>query len=184
MQHPTTASIVPSDAPRATPTFNRPFPAAYAPMLEAGIRTRKATPGDLDALLFLEHHRFQRAQYRYYLGNPQAIVLLALEQDEPVASLLATAGRRSRAHIGRIVSIGVVNRRRRLGLGTSLLKEGLDALRQCGCTRVYLEVAESAGPARSLFAAAGFQPTRRLPDYYGPGIDGIRMMNDFEKSEV
>jgi ribosomal-protein-alanine N-acetyltransferase len=123
-------------------------------------------------------HRFARGHYRYYLRNAQALLLLGMRDGAPVASVLAISGRASRSEVGRILSIAVAPGHRRLGIGLNLLREALQTLRERGCKRVYLDVAERAVAARALFDSVGFEPARRLPAYYGDGIDGIRMRRD------
>ncbi len=151
-----------------------------------GVRILASTEKDIDALVDIEtacftsgpyrEHRFDREQYRYYVRNPQAIVLLAFQDRSPVASLVALAGRGTRSQAGRILSIAVVRGERRRGIGRSVLSRGVSLLQMPGCIRIYLEVASRAHAATFLFREYGFKPTRHLPDYYGSSIHGTRMV--------
>lgn len=163
-------------------------------MNKNGFRIRRAGPGDLEALLAIESqcfssgpyrkHQFDRSQYRYYLRSSHAINLLVLLNGVPMASLVAIAGRSARSASGRILSIAVVRRERGKGYGRRLLMKSIQLLSKRGCLRVYLEVAERAGPAAAFFQSAGFKKIRRLPDYYGPSQHGMRMALNLKSSQA
>lgn len=154
-------------------------------MPDGRLTIRKASVKDTDALLAVEaacfargpyrNHLFERAQYDYYVRNPGAIVLLATSAGESVGSLTATVGGGARSGTGRILSLGVVPQLRRQGIGRKILERGLKLLRERGCERIFLEVAAKEEPAVRLFESIGFKPKRHLSDYYGDGIDAIRM---------
>ena len=157
-------------------------------------RIRRAGPDDLETLQAIESqcfssgpyrkHQFDRSQYRYYLRSSHAINLLMLLNGEPMASLVAIAGRRARSSSGRILSIAVARPERRKGYGRRLLMKSIQLLSQRGCLRVYLEVAECEGPFAAFFQSAGFKKIRRLPDYYGPSEHGMRMVLHLNSSQT
>ncbi len=155
-------------------------------MTDEPVKLRRAETTDLDALLALENscfrtgpyrtHRFGATQFLSYLNNPRAVIFLARDASGLLGSVIATAGTRSRAHIGRILNLAVVSARRQQGVGRQLLEKATQWLRQKGCDRIFLEVALRANAAHDFFAGAGFLPVRRLPEYYGPNNHGLRMM--------
>ena len=51
--------------------------------------------------------------------------------------------------------------------------------RKQGCRRVWLEVADRYRSGITLFESLGYRRYRRLPDHYGPGVDGLRMRLEF-----
>jgi len=120
-------------------------------------------------------HRFDESQFSYYLGNDRAIVLVATRSRHLVGYVLGIAQRGSRRHIARVYSIAVSRDCRRQRIGTRLIREFVTSARQMGCLAVTLEVADRNRPALALFEGAGFRRRSRLPDYYGPGADGVRM---------
>ena len=68
-----------------------------------------------------------------------------------------------------------------LGYGSASLPRVPDAVaaaRAAGARRVLLEVEESNGPARALYAATGFAAVARRADYYGPGRHAVVMGRD------
>jgi len=77
---------------------------------------------------------------------------------------------------GHIVSLAVLPRYRRRGIGSALLREALARLRdRYGCSEAYLEVRVSNEPAINLYKKHGFQVIRVLHMYYLDGEDGYLM---------
>ena len=153
------------------------------------IEFRRATIEDIDALLALESrcfrsvpykgHRFNASQFRYYLLSTRAFIFIANNRrGMPIANLIAVSGGGARSHLGRILSLAVIARERRKGVGRGLLAQGIETLRARGCIRIHLEVAERATQAQTLFRSMGFKRTRSLPNYYGPSLHGVRLVLD------
>ena len=67
---------------------------------------------------------------------------------------------------GEILNLAVVPARHRGGIGRALVEGALAALAARGVTRVFLEVRESNGAARALYATLGFQEVGRRTRYY------------------
>ena len=120
-------------------------------------------------------HRFHAANFRYYLRNTRTICLVARNQDDIVGYALGIGGRGSRRHIARLHSIAVDPAWRRRGIGVVLLESFVNAARVLKCRVVLAEVASRNRAAMSLFVREGFEPLRRLPDFYGVGIEGVRV---------
>lgn len=75
--------------------------------------------------------------------------------------LLAT--RHSRAGFAaRVATMGVLPEHRHAGIGRTLLRQLIATAREHGARSVTLEVFTTNEPARRLYAAHGFRPTRRL----------------------
>lgn len=60
---------------------------------------------------------------------------------------------------------------RRNGLGSLLLTESLNKLREFGHSLVSCQIAVDNVPSLELHRRFGFEPVRRLKNYYGPGKD-------------
>ena len=67
---------------------------------------------------------------------------------------------------GELLTLAVAPGRRRSGYGASLLAEGEARLLGAGARRAVLEVSEANGPARALYAGAGWVQDGRRPGYY------------------
>lgn len=76
---------------------------------------------------------------------------------------------------GRLYAIAVHPDAAGQGLGRTLAERVLDALQDAGVDRVALEVRADNATAQRLYRSLGFVTVRVLPDYYGPGLDGLRM---------
>ena len=80
---------------------------------------------------------------------------------------------------GEILNLAVAPGRQRHGLGRALVLDILDRLGSRGVRYVYLEVRESNGPARALYAAHGFKEVGRRERYYRrPVEDAIVLRHD------
>ena len=63
----------------------------------------------------------------------------------------------------------------RRGLGRRVFDELLGRMARAGARDVRLEVDTRNANALRFYERMGFKATRKLPDYYGWGLDGIRM---------
>lgn len=129
---------------------------------------------------FYSPHRYDAEGFQYYLANPNTISFVTRIDGALTGYILGTVGSGSRSHIARINSIAVDKPHRRQGVGRRLTIAFTSAARRRGCRFVHTEVAASRNPGRSLFTELGFKLYRRLPDYYGEGIDGLRLRLSLE----
>ncbi len=89
-------------------------------------------------------------------------VLLVDDADAPGGFALG----RLAADEGEILALAVRPALRRAGLGGRLLGALEAALAAAGAVRLFLEVAECAGPARALYRRAGWAEAGRRPRYH------------------
>lgn len=143
----------------------------------------KATPATLRELVALESRcfrhpgeRFHRRQIHRLLGNPRAVVRFAraggVLAGWAVGLLRRTGPRRC---AGRLYALAVHPDFRGRGLGARLAQCILAQLRRRGARALSLEVRLPNPAAQGLYRRLGFRPAGRLPDYYGPGLHGLRM---------
>jgi ribosomal-protein-alanine N-acetyltransferase len=131
----------------------------------------------LDQTCFESGISFTRGQIRDFVRRPGAISLVAergTEAREMVAFAIGQVSG-SRAHV---ITIDVAASARRSGLGRTLLEELLARFAAAGARTVRLEVDLRNAPARRFYESMGFEETRKLPDYYGYGLDGMRMVKE------
>lgn len=128
-------------------------------VIDAGIR-------DIDALAALHAVCFDEAWGRdvfaRLLGSAGVFGLLARRAGRPTGFVIC----RMAADECELLSIGVVPADRRNGVGRELLGVALARASLARAASLYLEVAEDNPAARALYAAAGFEPVSRRPDYY------------------
>lgn len=190
-----------ADASEPMPVANPPH-ATSGQMREppANLRLRPAHPQDLPLLVRLEHACFQHSgerftdrQIRELIRNPRALVTIAELHNGSQPELAGWAVGLIRRHrhirtgtlerLGRLYALAVDPSRRGLGLGRLLAEETLRSLSSQGVQRVFLEVRAANASAIALYRRLGFLPLRELPDYYGPGVDGLRMVLRIEPQE-
>ncbi|MFB6091590.1 MAG: ribosomal protein S18-alanine N-acetyltransferase [Haloquadratum sp.] len=80
--------------------------------------------------------------------------------------------------IGHVKDLAVRPDARGEGIGRQLLREAIVTLSVAGAAVVKLEVRESNETARSLYRDEGFEPTRRMSNYYDDGEDALLLVMD------
>ena len=142
-----------------------------------------ATPEDLKQLarieaLCFQHpgERFNPRQIRSLLKNPRASVVFARE-DGAIAGWAVGLLRRHgpRRCSGRLYALSVHPSFRGRGLGLRLAQNVLRQLQRRGAHSISLEVRHPNPAAQRLYLRLGFNHAGHLPDYYGPGLHGLRM---------
>lgn len=103
------------------------------------------------------------------LAMPGAFAVLAVENDDPAGLVLA----RVAADEAEIVTLGVVPRFSRRGIGRRLVSAAVDRAASLGAARLFLEVGTGNLAARGLYDALGFREVGRRPGYYADGEDAV-----------
>jgi ribosomal-protein-alanine N-acetyltransferase len=131
----------------------------------------------LDQSCFESGISFTRGQIRDFVRRPGAISIVAERgtDEREMAAFAIGQVTGSRAHV---ITIDVAASARRSGLGRKLLEELLTRFAAAGARSVRLEVDVRNAPARRFYETMGFEETRKLPDYYGYGLDGMRMVKE------
>jgi [ribosomal protein S18]-alanine N-acetyltransferase len=134
------------------------------------ISIKPAHQNDLEAIMLLERSGFRAAEQwseRIWrgelLGEGRTILIARAQYPVGVISIM-TVGELADLH--RLV---VDSRSRRRGIGTDLVRAGLEVVRQLGVREVILDVAFDNEPAIALYQQLGFEQLRARQDYYGPG---------------
>jgi [ribosomal protein S18]-alanine N-acetyltransferase len=125
---------------------------------------------DLDAIMLLERSSFpaaeqwsERSWRGELLGEARTILIARVQHPVGVISI-QTVGELADLH--RLV---VDSRSRRRGIGTDLVRAGLQVVRRLKVREVILDVAYDNEPAIALYQHLGFEQLRVRQDYYGPG---------------
>lgn len=145
---------------------------------------RRANAGDLASIAALEQRCFGPAdgvftprQLRALLANPNAYWLLGANGRVMACWLSA---RNAHARWARLYSLAVDPVLRGQGWGGRLLAAGEDWMRQQGLRVCRAEVKADNQAARRLYAGQGYREAGVLPDYYGAGLDGVRLIKQLE----
>ena len=142
---------------------------------------RAARKSDLDAALELEKatfscHAISKRQMNYLRQRDSATFLVAELAGQVVGDGIALVRQRGGRRTGRIYTLVVDQAARGRKIGGKLLDALLDDLRTRGVERIYLEVQQNNTAAIALYQRADFRRIGALPDYYGPGEDGLHMV--------
>jgi ribosomal-protein-alanine N-acetyltransferase len=108
---------------------------------------------------------------RWFLSQPGRICLVAERRGEPVGFLVAVC----EGTVGHIVTIDVLERYRRRGLGTRLLGEAERRMVAAGVRTVELETATSNHAAIAFWTKHGYRTRGVLRGYYSDGQDAYWM---------
>lgn len=156
------------------------------------ITLRQISTADVEPLVVLERlsfkfyyepHRFDANDFRHYLANNDTISQLASNGARPIGYILGKVVRRGESRSARIDSVAVDPSARRRGIGIRLMQFFGQEARALGCRRIWLEAASQNFNGIALFKSLGYQRYRKLPDHYGPGVDGIRMRLEFREQQ-
>jgi len=137
-----------------------------------------ATGSDLDAILALERlgfgkgHRWSRESWAAELTGANRLVL---SRHDGHGDLIGVATFSVGGDVVDLLRVVVHPDRRRQGIGSSLVRTGLDWARAIGAERMLLEVRPDNKAAVKTYAKLGFAKLARRRDYYGTGVDALVM---------
>ena len=97
-------------------------------------------------------------------------IMCRIETGFPDFGLLGIAKR------GHVISIAVLPRHQRQGVGTALMEQAMQGMRMYKAKECYLEVRVSNKPAISLYNKLGLETERIMHGYYADG-EGAYIMN-------
>jgi [ribosomal protein S18]-alanine N-acetyltransferase len=132
---------------------------------------------EIDSACFVEGIAYNADEMRYFLSMPSAITLVGVADDAIQGFIVADHFRQRRAShfMGRIITIDVAPQAQRSGLGTLLLTQAEEELKQASCGYVSLEVAVDNASALRFYKKHGYSVLKVLPQYYLESIDGLLM---------
>jgi ribosomal-protein-alanine N-acetyltransferase len=141
------------------------------------VRIRRATMGDLDALVALENSSFaidrmSARQLRRHLESLSAEILVAMREYRLAGAAMLFFRRGGR--VARLYSIAVAASERGNGIGEALLAAAERAARKRGCRRLRLEVRSDNAGARRLYERHGYRHFGSHAAYYEDGHDAWR----------
>jgi ribosomal protein S18 acetylase RimI-like enzyme len=155
------------------------------------VKVRKFALSDLSYIVRIERASFGAEAYGLttflaHIFRDRKGLFVAEDSDGRIVGyVLARVGLRwLGARRGGITSIAVDPAHRRRGFGRALMATAVEYLRRSGVGEVDLEVNVANRAAHSLYQAFGFVQSRLLPHYYGPSVDGVRMVLDVRRARA
>lgn len=145
---------------------------------------RRVREQDLDTLVALENecfntyyreHRFTREDFGDYLSREKTILLAGISQLSIIGYAAGHVSTARSQTLARLDSLAVLPPERNKGFGSKLMHRFIEEAKHRACEKILLEVAAANQSGISFFSNIGFHRIRRLPSYYGKGLDGILM---------
>ncbi len=157
------AATKPGDAERTARPFSiRPAKSEDFPALLA-----------IDAACFAAEIRYSQPEMSRYMKARGAFTLVAEAADTSIAGfILGVAHPRG----GHVITIDVLPRFRRAGLGRQLLQAAETRMAAAGARHVQLEAAVDNAGALAFYRDQGYRAVAVLPGYYPGGLDGWRLV--------
>lgn len=153
------------------------------------IRVRSAQAADVPRLMQIATHsvtaaRWNEKEYsKIFSSDAAGLTALVIEEDGIAAGFLV--GRQVAHDEWEIENVAIAGDARRRGLGSHLLGEFLDLVRNHGGARVYLEVRESNRAARALYEKWAFTEAGRRKSYYqNPPEDALILELSFPQKNL
>ena len=144
------------------------------------ITVRQAAVGDLQVLWKIEKEcfgveAFTREQIAYLLKSPEGVSLVAQIDHEIAGFILSLIYKFNEIKVGHIFTIDVLVVHRRKGVASRLLGEFERSLIKKDVRTCFLEVRADNVVARRLYRKHGYTEVGHLKDYYGDGVNGLRL---------
>ncbi|MCD4689910.1 ribosomal protein S18-alanine N-acetyltransferase [bacterium] len=144
------------------------------------VRVRAMTRADLDGVCTIEEENFPapwpRSSFESDIAKGVRSLCLVAESGSVIVGYLISWPVADELHIGNLaVAAGCWDR----GVGTALLREGLEEASAAGAVLATLEVRASNARAIALYERHGFRPVAIRKGYYNDsGEDAVVMMAD------
>jgi ribosomal-protein-alanine N-acetyltransferase len=150
----------------------------------------------IDQQCFAPGISYSRVELAEYLRRPRAFAVVAESSPggQPVAPgtgladqspagapalmvgfIVAEAGSRSGGHI---ITIDVLPKARKTGVGSRLLRVAEDRLRAAHCHFVILETAVDNRAALAFYKTHEYNVVKTIPRYYSDGVDALVLKKD------
>lgn len=137
---------------------------------------REFQPEDFDVLWRMDQECFppgiaySKRELRDYVHHRRSVTLVAADADAGKVAGFIVA---HHAPTGHVITIDVVARARRSGVGSLLLQAAEDRLRAAGSSAVGLETAVDNLAALAFYKRHGYTVIRTWPRYYSNGVDAL-----------
>jgi [ribosomal protein S18]-alanine N-acetyltransferase len=157
------------------------------------MKVRPAAAEDFETLWQIDQNCFPpgiaygREELQWYMKLPRAFALVGESKGKVVGFVLvsiaqvkakkrgAGAAESTIESVGHVITIDVLAKWRRDGVGSKLLAQAEDQLRQEGCRTVLLETGVDNDSAIRFYKKHGYSVMRTLPRYYLDSLDAFLM---------
>ncbi|MBZ5628331.1 MAG: GNAT family N-acetyltransferase [Acidobacteriia bacterium] len=138
---------------------------------------------EIDQQCFTRGIAYSQRELAYYIAMAGAFAIVAERADSGANESGAgkrlivgfLVGQKLPRGLGHIVTIDVVAEARRAGVGSLLMEECEQRLRNAGCSAIYLETAVDNDPALRFYKGRGYSVLKTIPRYYLGKLDALLM---------
>lgn len=129
-------------------------------------------PADLKALRKVDQACFppgiaySTSMLQRFVSHSKSRTWVAEESNQIAGFLIASEEPQK---VGHIITIDVLESRRRSGVGTKLMDAAEKWAEQKNLRMIYLETADDNRPAQNFYAARGYHKVDEVPGYYSNG---------------
>lgn len=158
--------------------------------VESKFNIRQFRPEDLNTVIWInktclpENYSPSFFMHHYY-AHPKAF--LVAEVNEKIVGYIICRIEFGLSNLkfglakkGHVISIAVLPEYRRRGIGESLMRKAMEAMKEYGATEFYLEVRVSNIPAINLYKKLNYKIIKRIIGYYLDGEDAYVMARPAE----
>ena len=135
----------------------------------------------IDQACFAPGISYPREELSRFIRQRGSRTWIAEESGEIAGFLIAE---RLAARVAHIVTIDVVDRRRRRGVGSLLMDAAEHWAREQGLALVYLEAAENNTAAQAFYEARGYGKVDSVANYYADGTSAWVMLKWLKGKEA
>ena len=140
----------------------------------------------IDQLCYTPEIAYSRAELRWYLAMPGAMCWIAenARAKRGAARIAGFIVATSRGAHGHILTIDVLEKFRRAGVGRLLLRRAEREMEKRGAREIWLETATNNDGAIAFWKNRGYITRGRLPHYYPTGVDAFAMSKNLARRAV
>ena len=147
------------------------------------LRIERAKVQDLDAMYKIEKECFtseaySKRQISHFVQSSNAVSFVAKRDNEIVGFIIGFIEKHDGITLGHVVTIDVLPKHRRIGMGVKLLDELEQIFLKKGVKISFLEVRIDNEAARELYRKKGYTDLEPLENYYAKGKHGLRMKKE------
>lgn len=150
-------------------------------VVQSIIQVRDTEPEDLQTVSSIAQNSFKdpyplKLLRHIHENNPESFLVAEIE-GKVVGYLIGLV---RWGGMGHILAIAVEESYRREGVGSALMLNAFNRLKNNGANRVKLEVRVSNESAQKFYDKMGFEPVDVIPEYYSDGESAVSMKYKFE----
>jgi len=150
---------------------------------------REAELTDLDEIYKIEiecfvEEAFTYSQLEYCLRSPDFVTLIASVDGETAGFIIGSLEGSREKTVGHVYTLDVKRKFRRMGIGSALLEALEKKFISKGAEKCRLEVRLDNTAANRLYRKHGYSPKKIFRNYYGHGLDAVRLEKNLRKDTM